>query len=73
MEVMSKCRIPSLKLPVSGYVMKGVNLLLMHRKNDSFENIDFYDDSEDHVEAAYTEAMREIVEKHRDKFKTTVV
>ncbi|CAH1412589.1 unnamed protein product [Lactuca virosa] len=66
--MVSKCYIPVLNLPVSGYMMKGIFCALMESKNldgeiDGLLNSeDGFDDKE---EAAYTEAMKEILEKHR--------
>ena len=68
----SKCYVPLLKLPVSGYVMKGVTLRLLGRNDlldddiDSFMKIDV-NDFEDKEEAAYSEAVIEIVKKHRSR------
>lgn len=73
MNVMSQCYIPILKLPVSGYVMKGVRLVLVHRNDDAFENIDFHDEFEDEEEVAFTEAIVEIVKKHRDKMVKSII
>ncbi|KAL7608166.1 F-box protein AUF1 [Lactuca sativa] len=68
-DIVNNCYIPVLKLPVSGYVMKGIyfgviemngfqggNDFLMNSENGGFE---------DKEEAAYTEAMMEILEKHK--------
>ena len=69
---LSKCYVPLLKLPVSGYVMKGVTLLLFGRNDlldddiDSFMKFDV-NDFEDKEEFAYSEAMIEIVKKHRSR------
>nr|GEW12174.1 hypothetical protein [Tanacetum cinerariifolium] len=69
---MSKCYVPLLKLPVSGYIMKGVTLLLLGRNDlldddiDSFMNIDL-NDFEDKEEVPYSEAVIEIVKKHRSR------
>nr|GEW15668.1 F-box domain, leucine-rich repeat domain, L domain-like protein [Tanacetum cinerariifolium] len=66
------CYVPLLKLPVSGYVMKGVTLILVERNDlidddiDSFMKIDL-NDFEDKEEAAYCEAVIEIVKKHRSR------
>ncbi|CAH1412571.1 unnamed protein product [Lactuca virosa] len=59
--------IPVLKLPVSGYVMKGIHFCVMKMKdlgdgNDGVMNNE--DASADKEEAAYTEAVMEILEKH---------
>ncbi|KAI3503971.1 hypothetical protein L1887_32500 [Cichorium endivia] len=64
----SQCYIPVLNMPISGYVMKGVTLVVMEMNgvqggNDGLMN------SEDKEEAAYTEALMEILEKHNDKMK----
>ncbi|PWA37576.1 F-box domain, Leucine-rich repeat domain, L domain-like protein [Artemisia annua] len=69
---MSKCYVPLLELPVSGYVLKGVTVFLMEREdlpigNDSFMKIDD-DDSEDKLEAAFNEALMEIFKKHAARF-----
>lgn len=64
---MTKFYFPLLKLPVSGYVMKGVTLILMERKdvphdNDWFlKTVDDLDNFEDEEEAAYSEAMKMIL------------
>ena len=69
---LSKCYVPLLKLPVSGYVMKGVTLRLLGRNDlldddiDSFMKIDV-NDFEDKEEVAYSEAVIEIVKKHRSR------
>ncbi|GJU90896.1 F-box domain containing protein [Tanacetum coccineum] len=48
---LSRCYVPFLELPVSGYVMKGVTLILLERynlgndKNDSFMKSDDHDDN----------------------------
>ncbi|PWA49480.1 F-box domain, Leucine-rich repeat domain, L domain-like protein [Artemisia annua] len=68
---MSVCYVPLLKLPVSGYVMKGVTLILLG-KNDLLDDIDSFmkldvNDFEDKEEVAYSEAMIEIVKKHRSR------
>ncbi|KAL7610309.1 F-box protein At4g18380 [Lactuca sativa] len=66
--MVSKCYIPVLNLPVSGYMMKGIFCALMESKNldgeiDGLLNSeDGFDDKE---EAAYIEAMKEVLEKHR--------
>ena len=63
----SRCYVPLLELPVSGYVMKGVSLILMLR-DDLPDDIDSFmksDDVEDNEEAAYTEAIMQILKKHR--------
>ena len=61
--------IPLLKLPVSGYVMKGVTVLLLGRNGLLEDNIDSFmkfdvTDFEDKEEVAYSEAVIEIVKKH---------
>ncbi|GJV78593.1 hypothetical protein Tco_1514463 [Tanacetum coccineum] len=65
----SRCYVPLLELPVSGYVMKGVTLFLFERDDlpeseyDSFwKTVDA--DFEDKEEAAYCEAMMEIFKNH---------
>ncbi|GJX10738.1 hypothetical protein Tco_0200597 [Tanacetum coccineum] len=58
----SKCYVPLLKLPVLGYVMKGVTIIRFRRNDlldddiDSFMKIDL-NDFEDKEEVAYSEAM----------------
>ncbi|CAH1412581.1 unnamed protein product [Lactuca virosa] len=66
----SKCCIPVLKLPVSGYVMNGVFVILMEMKdvNGGIDGLMNSEDGgfEDKEEAAlYTEAVKEILEKHK--------
>ncbi|GJY95561.1 hypothetical protein Tco_0511922 [Tanacetum coccineum] len=68
----SECYVPLLKLPVSGYFMKGVTIIRF-RKNDlldddidSFMKIDL-NDFEDKEEVAYSEVVIEIVKKHRSR------
>lgn len=68
----SDCYIPLLKLPVSGYVMKGVNLILFERDGSDYDSImkivaDLDDDLEDKEEVVYSEALREIFKKHRGR------
>ncbi|KAJ0594692.1 putative F-box domain-containing protein [Helianthus annuus] len=71
----SQCYVPVLNLPVSGCVMKGVTFVVMRMngevrdgdeclvsRGDGFE-------VEDEVEAAYSEAVVEILENHKDKMK----
>ncbi|PWA70001.1 F-box domain, Leucine-rich repeat domain, L domain-like protein [Artemisia annua] len=65
----SRCYVPLLELPISGYVMKGVTLFLMERDNlpedeyDSFwKSVDA--DFEEKEEAAYCEAVMEIFKNH---------
>ncbi|PWA45881.1 hypothetical protein CTI12_AA512820 [Artemisia annua] len=75
---MSRCYVPLLELPVSGYVMKGVTLMLILRDDlpediDSFMESDDNDDVEDKEEAAYSEAMMQILKKHRDRIKRLVL
>ncbi|KAL7610617.1 hypothetical protein Lser_V15G13700 [Lactuca serriola] len=58
--------IPVLKLPVSGYVMKGIFCALFERediqgRNDFLKNSE--DGFEDKEEAAYTEAVKDVLEK----------
>ena len=67
---MSRCYVPLLELPVSGYVRNGVSLILMLRDDlpddiDNFMKSDDNDDVEDKEEAAYSEAMMQILKKHR--------
>ncbi|KAL7611442.1 hypothetical protein Lser_V15G13712 [Lactuca serriola] len=71
---LSNCYIPVLKLPVSGYVMKGVFVMVMEMKDLEREN-DILMNSEDggfedKEEAAYTEAAMEILEKHKGMMNT---
>ncbi|GJU90895.1 F-box domain containing protein [Tanacetum coccineum] len=66
--------VPFLELPVSGYVMRGVFLLLVERDDLPDDNFDrFLDlnlkDSEDKKESAYNEAIMEIFKKHRGNVK----
>lgn len=65
-----RCYVPLLKLPVSGYMMKGVTLALFETNDlpgdDCFTNINL-NDFEDKEEAAYTEAMMEIFKKNRER------
>ncbi|PWA34864.1 F-box domain, Leucine-rich repeat domain, L domain-like protein [Artemisia annua] len=65
-----RCYVPLLKLPVSGYMMKGVTLALFEMNDlvddDSFTNINL-NDFEDKEEAAYNEAMMEIFKKNRQR------
>ena len=64
---MTNCYFPLLKLPVSGYVMKGVTLFLMEREDVPHDNdwllktTDDLDNFEDEEEAAYSEAMKLIL------------
>ncbi|PWA86913.1 F-box domain, Leucine-rich repeat domain, L domain-like protein [Artemisia annua] len=65
----SRCYVPLLELPVSGYVMKGVTLFLFERddlteseSDSSWKTVDV--DFEDKDEAAYCEAMMEIFKNH---------
>ncbi|GKG51846.1 hypothetical protein Tco_0544484, partial [Tanacetum coccineum] len=65
--------VPLLELRVSRYVMKEVTLYLFDKNDllgeniDSCMNIDLKD-SEDIEEAAYSEAVMEILKKHRSQF-----
>ncbi|KAI3804422.1 hypothetical protein L1987_25954 [Smallanthus sonchifolius] len=68
----SQCYVPVLNMPVSGYVMKGITLVVMQMNsiqdgNDCFMNGE--GGFEDKVEAAYGEAVMEILENHKDKMK----
>ncbi|PWA38819.1 F-box domain, Leucine-rich repeat domain, L domain-like protein [Artemisia annua] len=64
---MTNCYFSLLKLPVSGYVMKGVTLFLMERGDVPHDNdwllktTDDLDNFEDEEEAAYNEAMKLIL------------
>ncbi|PWA76141.1 F-box domain, Leucine-rich repeat domain, L domain-like protein [Artemisia annua] len=62
------CYIPLLKLPVSGYMMKGVFLAQVEVSalpfDDSYVNMNF-NDFEDKEEAAYSEAVMEIFKKNK--------
>ena len=69
---LSKWYVPLLELPDSGFVMKGVTLILMQRKDlpnddDSFMKSNDYvdDDFEDKEESAYSEAILEIFKKQQ--------
>ncbi|CAH1412574.1 unnamed protein product [Lactuca virosa] len=67
-DIVNNCYIPVLKLPVSGYVMKGIYFGVIEMNgfqggNDGLMNSE--DGFEDKEEAAYTEAMMEILEKHK--------
>ncbi|XP_076947768.1 F-box protein At4g18380-like [Bidens hawaiensis] len=68
----SQCYVPVLEMAVSGCVMKGVTCVVM-RMNDAQDGDDCFVDGdnrfEDKVEAAYSEAVMEILEKHKDKMK----
>ncbi|XP_023763327.1 F-box protein AUF1 [Lactuca sativa] len=67
--ILRNCYIPVFKLPVSGYVMKGIYFCVMEMKDMeggneflmSSENGGF----EDKEESAYTEAMMEILKKYK--------
>nr|GEX06707.1 hypothetical protein [Tanacetum cinerariifolium] len=65
-----RCYVPLLKLPVSGYMMKGVTLALSEMNDfpddDSFTNINL-NDFEDKEEAVYSEAVMEIFKKNRER------
>ncbi|KAI3693485.1 hypothetical protein L6452_33320 [Arctium lappa] len=68
----SQCYVPVLDMPVSGYVMKGITLVVMEMNdlqggNDGFINRE--DGFEDKEEAAYSEAVIEILEKHKGRMK----
>ncbi|GJZ62825.1 F-box domain containing protein [Tanacetum coccineum] len=67
----SLCYIPLLEMPVTGYVMKGVTLVLAEMNdpvddnyNSFMNNIIDWGDFEDREEAAYSEAVMEIFKKH---------
>ncbi|XP_023741060.1 F-box protein At5g46170 isoform X1 [Lactuca sativa] len=67
-DMVSKCYIPVLKLPVSGYVMRGVFITIMEVKDLQGENnglMNNEDGFEDKEEAAYTEAVMEILKNHK--------
>ncbi|CAI9277532.1 unnamed protein product [Lactuca saligna] len=69
-DIVRYCYIPVLKLPVSGYVMKGVTFFVMEMKDHQGEYDSFMNSEdggfEDKDEAAlYTEAVKEIFEKMR--------
>ncbi|XP_071730912.1 F-box protein AUF2-like [Rutidosis leptorrhynchoides] len=80
----SHCYVPELNLPNSGCEMKGVTFVVMQMNtfeggngngNESFMNDDDdYDDYDDGIEgkeeAAYNEAVMEILENHKDKMKS---
>lgn len=69
----SQCYVPKLNMPVSGYYMKGVTLVVMQMNNnveggnDCFMNSE--DGFEDKEEAAYSEAVMEILENHKGRMK----
>ncbi|PWA77749.1 F-box domain, Leucine-rich repeat domain, L domain-like protein [Artemisia annua] len=65
----SRCYVPMLELPVSGYVMKGVTLFLFERDDLPESEFDIFRktvdaDFEDKKEAAYCEALMEIFKNH---------
>ncbi|GKA51975.1 F-box domain containing protein [Tanacetum coccineum] len=64
-----RCYVPLLKLPVSGYMMKGVTLALFEMNDflddDSFTNINLKD-FEDKEEAVYSEVVMEIFKKNKE-------
>ncbi|KAI3700393.1 hypothetical protein L2E82_45019 [Cichorium intybus] len=71
----SRCYIPVLNLPDSGYVMKGIFVIVMEMNdlvggNDVVMNSN--DGFEDEEEAAYTEAVMEILEKHKDRMQKVI-
>lgn len=66
----SRCYVPLLELPVSGYVMEGVTLFLFERDDLPETEYDTYWESvdadfEDKEEAAYCEAIMEIFRNHK--------
>ncbi|KAK9059106.1 hypothetical protein SSX86_021725 [Deinandra increscens subsp. villosa] len=68
----SQCYVPVLNMPVSGCVMKGITLVVMRMddvegEDDCFTNGE--DGFGDRVELAYSEAVMEILENHKDKMK----
>ncbi|KAL4567656.1 hypothetical protein LXL04_023246 [Taraxacum kok-saghyz] len=72
------CYIPFLDMPISGYVMKGITLIVMDMNgfqggigNDGLMNSE--DGLEDKEEAAYTEAVMEILENHKGGMKVLFV
>ncbi|KAK1430480.1 hypothetical protein QVD17_13237 [Tagetes erecta] len=68
----NQCYVPVLKLPVSGCVMKGVTFVVMRMNNVEGENgcfVNVDDVFEDDLEAAYSEAVMEILENHQNKMK----
>ncbi|KAI3700390.1 hypothetical protein L2E82_45016 [Cichorium intybus] len=72
-DIVRNCYIPVLKLPVSGYVMKGIDVIVIKMKgfqggNDGLMNSN--DGFEDKEEAAYTEAVMEILNKHKGMMHT---
>lgn len=76
----SGCYFPLLELPVSGHVMKRVTLVLAERadltddERNRFINIDDEEDYiEDKEEAAFSEALMEILENRRDEMETIAV
>ncbi|PWA79458.1 F-box domain, Leucine-rich repeat domain, L domain-like protein [Artemisia annua] len=65
----SRCYVPLLELPISGYVMKGVTVFLCEREDLLEDEYDSFwktveADFEDKEEAAYCEAMMEIFKNH---------
>ncbi|KAI3700395.1 hypothetical protein L2E82_45021 [Cichorium intybus] len=68
-DTVRECYIPVLELPVSGYVMKGITVVVMAMNVNVFQSGDgsrmiSEDSSEDKEEAAYSEAVMEILTKH---------
>ncbi|CAI9277523.1 unnamed protein product [Lactuca saligna] len=68
--IMQNCYIHVLKLPVSGYVMKGIYFCVIEMKDIEGTGNEFLMSSEnggfeDKEEAAYTEAMMEILKKYK--------
>ncbi|PWA79638.1 hypothetical protein CTI12_AA203580 [Artemisia annua] len=75
-----QCYVPLLKLPISGYTMKEVTLILRERINlpvdTSLLNTHILDDGyEDEEECAYNEAMKEMLKelKHQMEMPMHVV
>ncbi|XP_071690281.1 uncharacterized protein [Rutidosis leptorrhynchoides] len=73
----SSCFVSLLKLPVSGYVMKGVALILIDRGDVNDESYIYVDDDKDECfeqdkeAAAYCEAINEIFKKHKGSINRT--
>ncbi|KAI3503970.1 hypothetical protein L1887_32497 [Cichorium endivia] len=70
----SRCYIPVLNLPDSGYVMKGIFVIVMEMNDLHGGNVvmNSNDGFEDEEEAAYTEAVMEILEKHKDRMQKVI-
>lgn len=68
----NQCLVPLLVLPVSGYVMKNVSLCLFERTHipneGDYSFVTSHLDDDDKLEAAYSEAMMEILKYHKGQF-----